>query len=243
VTPTQLAAVHALFEWGGIFIGARLYLRAAGTSLVELGRTRNFGVVFGCVVGAALGNKAVHWIHHAERWPMLVDAPWLVLQGQSIVGGLLGGLLGVEIAKRVVGVTQSTGDRFVLPVLVGLSVGRIGCFIAGLQDDTYGNATTLPWGVDFGDGIRRHPTQLYDILFALALLVLLRHWRPVLSREAGLQFKLMLASYLLWRLLIDGLKPIPFAYAGGFSGIQVVCAIALLLYLPLVLRQLVRLRP
>jgi len=242
VTPGQMAAVHGAFEWGGIFIGVRLYLRAGRISLAELGRTRHFAVVLGCVLGAALGNKAVHWIHHAERWPMLVDAPWLVLQGQSIVGGLLGGLIGVEVGKRIAGVKESTGDRFVLPILVGLSVGRIGCFIAGLQDDTFGNPTTMPWGVDFGDGIRRHPVQLYDILFALTLLVALRYCRPVLSREPGLQFKLMLTAYLLWRLLIDDLKPVPRDFGGGWSGIQLVCAIALVLYVPFVLRQVSRLR-
>lgn len=242
MTATGAAIVHSLFEWGGIFIGARLYLSGAKISLQDLGRTRNYAVILGCVIGAAIGNKAVHWIHHAERWPMLVDAPWLFLQGQSMVGALLGGLIGVEIGKKVSGVAESTGDRFVVPILVGLMIGRIGCFIAGLQDDTYGIATTLPWGVDFGDGIRRHPTQLYDILFAAVALLVLRHWRPVLARESGLQFKLMLAGYLLWRLAIDGLKPVPFVFPGGLSGIQLVCLVALVIYLPMVVKQFMRLK-
>jgi prolipoprotein diacylglyceryltransferase len=242
VSPAAAALVHGLFEWGGIFVGARLYLRSSRTSLRELGRTRDFAVILGCVLGAAIGNKAVHWFHHAERWPMLVDAPWLLLQGQSIVGGLLGGLIGVEIGKKIAGVRESTGDRFVAPILVGLIIGRIGCVIAGLQDDTYGNPTALPWGVDFGDGIARHPTQLYDIGFALGALALRRALRATLARQPGLEFKLMLAAYLLWRLLIDGFKPVPHEFPGGLSGIQFVCAIALLLYLPLVFRQLVRLK-
>jgi phosphatidylglycerol---prolipoprotein diacylglyceryl transferase len=66
--------------------------------------------------------------------------------------------------------------------------------------------------------------------------------RPKLSRESGLQFKLLLAGYLLWRLLIDGLKPVPYEFAGGLSGIQLVCAVALVLYLPFLVRQLSRLR-
>jgi phosphatidylglycerol---prolipoprotein diacylglyceryl transferase len=242
VTVAAIAGLHSLFEWAAVFIGARIYMRSGNTSLRALAATRNFGVLFGCIAGAALGNKAVHWFHRADQWPLLHDAPWLVLQGQSIVGGLLGGLLGVEIAKRIVGVKESTGDRFVVPILVALIIGRIGCFIAGLQDDTYGVATTLSWGVDFGDGVRRHPTQLYDILFALAALALLRGARSVLAREPGLQFKLLLAGYLLWRLLIDGLKPVPYDWFQGLSGIQVVCAVALVLYLPLVLRQFSRLR-
>ena len=242
MTPLQLAAIHGIFEWGGIFVGAKLYLRSSGISLTALGTNRRFPVIMGCVAGAAVGNKLVHWIHHAERWPLLVDSPWLLLQGQSIVGALLGGLIGVELGKRFAGVRESTGDAFVAPLLVGLIIGRIGCFLAGLADDTYGNPTTLPWGVDFGDGTPRHPTQLYDMVFALATLLLLRHWRPLLAREPGLQFKLMLAGYLLWRLLIDGLKPVPFTYPGGLGGIQFVCAVALAIYLPYVIRQLARLR-
>lgn len=236
MTPTGLAAAHTAFEWLAIFVGARLYLRAGNTSLRALGETRRFAVVFGCIAGAALGNKLVHWLHRADQWPLLREAPWLIVQGQSIVGGLLGGLIGVEIAKRLAGVRESTGDRFVLPVLVGLAIGRVGCFLAGLLDDTYGNPTALPWGVDFGDGIARHPTQLYDIVFALAGIALFRTHRDTLARVPGLAFKLMLAAYLAWRFVIDGLKPVPYAWPGGFSGIQFVCLLALAIYLPFVAR-------
>ena len=242
MTPLAAGAVHTAFEWFAIFVGARLYLRTSKTSLRELGATRNYAVVLGCIVGAAIGNKAAHWIHHVDNWHLLKASPWLILQGQSIVGGLLGGLVGVELGKKFAGVTESTGDRFVTPILVGLMIGRIGCFLAGLADDTYGNPTFQPWAWDFGDGIPRHPAQLYDILFAAAVWMLLRHFRPVLARESGLQFKLMLAGYLLWRLFIDALKPVPYAYPGNLSGIQLICLVALVVYLPMTLRQLARLR-
>src|SRR4051812_45691132 len=103
VTPLAAGAAHTAFEWFAIFIGARLYLRSGKTSLRELGATRNYAVVLGCIVGAAIGNKAVHWIHHADHWPLLRESPWLILRGQSIVGGLLGGLIGVELGKLYAG--------------------------------------------------------------------------------------------------------------------------------------------
>jgi phosphatidylglycerol:prolipoprotein diacylglycerol transferase len=234
--------IHGVFVWLAILVGARLYLRSAGITLRDLGATRQYAVVFGCIAGAAIGNKAVHWIYHADRWPLVADAPWLLLQGQSIVGGLLGGLLGVEIAKWFAGVRESTGDRFVVPILVGIFIGRIGCFLAGIDDETYGVATSLPWGMDFGDGIARHPTQIYDMLFAVVALLALTAAGPTLARRSGLQFKLLLAGYLVWRLLIDGLKPVPYEFAWGLSGIQLVCVLALVLYLPLVVRDLARLR-
>ena len=152
---------------------------------------------------------------------------------QNSGGGLLGGLLGVEIAKALTRQTRSTGDAMVWPIASGLVVGRIGCFLAGLHDDTYGVATTLPWGVDFGDGVRRHPTQLYDIAVVLALAAAVNRR---FGRVPGLAFKLFLAGYLAWRALIDGFKPVPHAYAGGLSGIQWVCLAALGVYLPVVAR-------
>jgi prolipoprotein diacylglyceryltransferase len=242
VTPLAAGAVHTAFEWFAIFVGVRLYLRSSKTSLRSLGDTRNYAVILGCILGAAIGNKAAHWFHHVDNWHLLSESPWLILQGQSIVGGLLGGLIGVELGKRYAGVTESTGDRFVTPILVGLVIGRIGCFIAGLADDTFGNPTNAPWGVDFGDGVRWHPTQLYDILFAAGAWVLLRTWRALLAREPGLGFKLMLAGYLLWRLFIDALKPVPYAYPGGLSGLQLICLAAIAIYLPMTLRQLANCR-
>ena len=44
----------------------------------------------------------------------------------------------------------------------------------------------------------------------------------------------LLSAYLLWRLLVDFLKPVPYEFPGGLSGIQIVCILALLIYLPLV---------
>jgi prolipoprotein diacylglyceryltransferase len=161
----------------------------------------------------------------------------LIASGQSIVGGLLGGLLGVETAKKLAGIRRSTGDQFILPLVAGTVVGRIGCFLAGLHDGTYGVPTALPWGVDFGDGVPRHPTQVYDMLFVLGAGALLWRWRAPLARSPGLAFKLYLAAYLAWRLAVDGIKPVPYAYAFGLSGIQWVCIVALAAYLPFVFLQ------
>jgi prolipoprotein diacylglyceryltransferase len=192
-----------------------------------------FAVLLGCIFGAALGNKLMFWIEMPHLLPLYWSKPEVWFAGQSMVGGLLGGLIGVELAKKFSGVRSSTGDAFVFPILLGLMIGRTGCFVAGLADGTFGVPTALPWGVDFGDGIPRHPTQLYEIAFAAALWIVLYRLRASLAGQAGLLFKVMLSSYLLWRLLVDGLKPVPFDYGFGWSGIQLVCAFALLIYVPL----------
>jgi len=243
LAPETAHTVHLFFEWLALAVGVQLYRwqrrRARQPALLQPG---SFGVVAGCILGAAIGNKLVFWIEMPHLWHG-VAADWrLIASGQSIVGGLLGGLIGVEIAKKATGIRHSTGDQFMLPIVAGTVVGRIGCFLAGLHDGTFGVPTALPWGVDFGDGVNRHPTQVYDMLFALAAGGLLWRWREPLGRGSGFAFKLYLAGYLAWRLLVDGIKPVPYAYAFGLSGIQWVCALALLAYLPFVFIQSKELR-
>jgi prolipoprotein diacylglyceryltransferase len=242
ISATLAPGVHGVLEAFALMIGFVYYrvLRArAGAPSVVSGA--EFAVALGCIFGAAVGNKLVFWIEMPHLLPLAWDQPAAWLGGQSMVGGLLGGLIGVEIAKKLAGVTRSTGDAFVYPVLLGLMIGRVGCFLAGLADGTYGLPTELPWGVDFGDGIPRHPTQLYEIAFAGVLWLGLRRLQGRLAPQPGLLFKMMLVAYLLWRLAIDALKPVPFAYPLGFSGIQWVCLIALIVYLQPTWRQWQRL--
>jgi phosphatidylglycerol---prolipoprotein diacylglyceryl transferase len=243
-TPETAHAVHAAFEGAAMALGALAYRRVrrrAGAPPTLSGP--GFWILLGCLLGAGIGNKLVFWL---EQPHLLAQADgWrLVLAGQSMVGGLLGGLLGTEAAKRLTGVGTSTGDLFVGPVLLGLAVGRVGCFLAGLHDGTHGLPTTLPWGVDLGDGIPRHPVQLYELAWAGATAAALLAPRTVAwaAPVPGLRFKLLLAGYLVWRLLVDALKPVPWPWPLGLSGIQWTCLVALALYAPVVSRAVRSLR-
>jgi prolipoprotein diacylglyceryltransferase len=95
---------------------------------------------------------------------------------RSIEGAIAGGIIAVELYKRAAGISARTGARFALPLAVGVAVGRIGCYLAGLDDFTYGTPTDLPWGHDFGDGILRHPVQLYESasMAAFAIIYVMR---------------------------------------------------------------------
>ena len=67
------------------------------------------------------------------------------------MGGLFGGLLSVEFAKKRIGETQSSGDLFVLPIIIGIFIGRIGCFLSGINEFTYGIETASVFGINLGD--------------------------------------------------------------------------------------------
>jgi prolipoprotein diacylglyceryltransferase len=110
---------------------------------------------------------------------------------------------------------------------IGIAVGRIGCFLTGIPDGTYGIPTMLPWGVDFGDGIYRHPTQLYEIAFLIALALFLLAFSRRHHAEGDL-FKVFMISYMTWRLLIDFVKPENRVL--GISAIQMVCLLMLIYY-------------
>ena len=235
--PETAAGVHALFEYGGIALGVALDRRARRDARQPpMTAPGSFALMAGLLIGAALGNKLVFVVERPDLWLAFWQGGEPLRLGQSIVGGLLGGLLGIEAAKVLTHQPASTGDRMVLPIAAGLMLGRVGCFLAGLHDDTYGLPTTLPWGVDLGDGLPRHPSPLYEIAAVGLLAAVLHrsraHWAPV----PGLQFKLFLTGYLLWRLLGDGLKPVRVPYPGQLSGIQWICLLALAIYVPLLWR-------
>jgi phosphatidylglycerol:prolipoprotein diacylglycerol transferase len=211
--------LHPLFEtlaYIGGFLVYRMQRRSQGDFLPE---EQRWIIIAAAAMGALAGSRLLGLLEQVPRtglrWSLLL-APG----GKTIVGGLLGGWLAVEIAKRATGVRRRTGDLFAIPLCVGIAIGRVGCFLAGLADDTYGTATTLPWGVDFGDGVMRHPTQLYEILFLAGLAGLLWGYQHRPHRN-GRVFRLFLAAYLGWRLLIDSYKPQPLV--AGLNWIQWAC--------------------
>jgi phosphatidylglycerol---prolipoprotein diacylglyceryl transferase len=128
----------------------------------------------------------------------------------SIAGALAGGIVAVELYKLACGIRGSTGAIWVGPLALGIAVGRWGCLIAGLPDETYGVPTALPWGVDLGDGIARHPVQLYE---SLAMLAFLGVYLAALARRARWTreraFYLFILFYAAQRFVWEFLKPYP----------------------------------
>jgi prolipoprotein diacylglyceryltransferase len=230
--------IHLFFEWAGLAIGAQIYrvqrLRAGQGGFLAPG---TFAIVLGCVLGAAIGNELVFWIEWPQLWQDYGHSMEGWLSGQSIVGALVGGLFGVWLAKLLSGIRQPTGDQFILPLIVGTVVGRFGCFLAGLNDTTFGLSTSMPWAIDFGDGIPRHPTQIYDMLFVTLWGGTLLRMRARLAPKPGLAFKLFVAGFLLWRALEERINFVPYEYVDGLSGIQLVCIVALIVYAPLLVHQ------
>jgi phosphatidylglycerol---prolipoprotein diacylglyceryl transferase len=156
--------------------------------------------------------------------------------GFSMAGGIAGAILAIEGFKLASGVKGSTGIAFAAPFAITVAVGRLGCFFAGLGDFTYGTATSLPWGVDFGDGIPRHPVQLYESL-AMALMFVVLIWRLKAGDPFWLAngFYLAVGWYGLQRFVWEFIKPYA-TVAGPFNVFHLVC-FGLVLYCLVMIRR------
>lgn len=218
---------HLVFESLAYTLGFLLYRLLRKRQGDPVPQAVRWSVIAAAAVGAVIGSKLLYWLEDPYRIAAHWHDPQVLWGGKTIVGGLMGGLFAVEWVKQRLQFRSRTGDLFAVPLCLGIAVGRIGCFLTGLADDTYGAPTSLPWGIDFGDGIRRHPTQLYEILFLFflgaALLVVMR--RP---HAQGDIFKLFMVGYNGWRLGIDFLKPDPRFF--GMNSIQWACLLVLLYY-------------
>jgi prolipoprotein diacylglyceryltransferase len=235
---------HLLFESLGYVVALAIFIRLRAKHGDAIEVPMRWSVIAAAFVGGALGSKALYWAEDpaatAARWHEFA----YLMGGKTIVGGLLGGWIAVELMKKYIGISERTGDLIAVPLAIGIAIGRLGCFLTGLSDKTYGTATNLPWGVDFGDGVRRHPTQLYEAVLLVGLAVVLYRLLPVRdasgrvsSREifgsqfcSGDVFKLFMISYLGFRLVLDFWKPSDPAVLLGMGTLQWACIVALLFY-------------
>ena len=159
---------HPLFDliaWSaGAGVGYALYRWRLQAQLGRVARAVGPGYFISLGVGAAVGA----WLSGSFN-TLRETAPAL---SHSVAGALVGAIVAVELYKLMRGIRGSTGGVFVGSFATGIVIGRWGCLFAGLSDRTYGTPTALPWAVDLGDGIGRHPVQIYESLGMAAFLAL-----------------------------------------------------------------------
>lgn len=130
--------------------------------------------------------------------------------GQVQYGALIGGGLAFVALLTLRRLSFLQYADAVAPALaLGVSVGRIGCFLNG---DDFGTLSNLPWAVRFPQGsdayashlsrgwisslekwsLPVHPVQLYATFFWLALFIVLVRWHP---HQHGLRFSLLLVAH------------------------------------------------
>lgn len=198
--------IHTIFDalaWA-VSLAVLLVLRRTWFPNDPVGEKLRLGYIAAIVFGAGIGawgfgtlNLWFSGIHEI---------------GRSIEGALAGAIFSIELYKKMHGVTARTGAVYALPIALGIAVGRIGCLLSGLEDQTHGIHTGADWspyvGWDFGDGIPRHPVQLYESLamagFAATYAITVALGSPLWKTNG---FYLMVGFYGLQRFGWEFLKP------------------------------------
>ena len=210
---------YALFVALGIVAGLlvrRVELRRLAWGDAPGYRWLGVGALVGAMVGAKLGMLLFESPNDVAD--LLARAVELDLTGKTVVGGLGGGYIGVEITKRLTGIRHNTGDAWAVALPVGQGIGRIGCFLHGCCG---GHATSFALGVPI-HGVVRHPTQLYEAALDLLLALALWQWRTR-PWPTGTLFRLYLASYAVIRFGLEFLRADAVPAIGPLSRVQVVC--------------------
>ncbi|PCH77412.1 MAG: diacylglyceryl transferase [Flavobacteriaceae bacterium] len=222
--------IHLIFEYLAFFVAYRYYRFLKKNQIDAIGELNRLSIIIGAIFGAFIGSRVIGFLEN----PLFLKFEGLttiiqLFNLKTIMGGLFGGLLGVELSKKVIGEKQSSGDLFTFPIILGIMIGRIGCFLYGINEFTYGIETSFFTGIDIGDGLLRHPIALYEIVFLAFLMYLLRKISYKKLPAGGL-FKLFMIFYFGFRFFIEFLKPNVF-YVLGISSIQFLCILCWFYYL------------
>ncbi|WP_293788948.1 prolipoprotein diacylglyceryl transferase [uncultured Pedobacter sp.] len=195
---------HYIFETLAFIVGVRLYYYYKKGIVDPISDENRLWIMLGAMLGALIGSRVIAVLETPQVLHQLNFS--ILYQSKTIVGGLLGGLFGVELIKKIIGVKIASGDVYVIPILVALIIGRIGCFSMGTDEPTYGIPTRFFMGMDLGDGIPRHPVMLYEMIYLMLLIFLFNHLKHK-EMINGDRFKLFMVLYFLFRFLMEFMKP------------------------------------
>ncbi len=220
---------HSILETLSYFIGYRFYLFLKHKWKDDYGDEARLNIFVGAILGAAIGSKLLGFLEHKILWSLALENIIHIMAAKTILGGLIGGTIGVEIVKFFCKIKRSSGDLYVFPIILGIIIGRIGCFLDGVNDGTWGNKTSFIMGIDGGDGVLRHPTPLYEIIFLSLLFISLWKIKPKIKTEGDL-YKIFLGSYCFWRFSIEFIKPIETHTILNLSFIQMASILMIVYY-------------
>jgi prolipoprotein diacylglyceryltransferase len=201
---SNAASIHLILETIAFFVGIRIYYFLRKDIQDPISDMNRLWILLGAMIGALLGSRIIALFENPNE---IAHQTWLTFyQNKTIAGGFFGGLFGVELCKKLIGVKIASGDIYVIPILTALIIGRIGCFGMGVLEPAYGIETTFFTGMNLGDGKLRHPVALYEIM-TMVLLIIGFTMIKKQSFQNGDRFKMFMIAYFLYRFLVEFIKP------------------------------------
>lgn len=217
-----LAAAYLLGLWLGV--------RRANAAGLDGNRVLDLGIWV--IIAALVGAKGLLFIVDFEQFTSSREQFFSLLRsGGVFYGGLIAASLTCiyQLRKHKLPLWQS-GDLFAPGIALGYTVGRLGCLMAGC---CYGKPTQVAWAVTFTDpaaamnvgtplGVPLHPTQLYESLAGLVILVVLLVTEKRGTRYAGRTFWSFVFLYGVSRFVIEFFRGDDRGMAGALSTSQVI---------------------
>lgn len=204
-----------------ILIGLWLGLSLAERYSARRGVPPNllYNLVFVGLVGGVIGARLSYLARYPEAF---ASSPLSLLSlnpGLLDLGGglLIAGLAGLIYAQRKGLSFWATLDALTpLFMVMAIAVG-VSHLASGMA---FGAVTQAPWAIELW-GARRHPSQVYEILAASGILILLWPGRWNEKAPEGRYFLLFVALSAAARLLVEGFRGDSVLLAGGWRAAQV----------------------
>jgi phosphatidylglycerol---prolipoprotein diacylglyceryl transferase len=224
----------------GFLIGGALVRRHSARYGIKPDRvdTAVLWIAVGTMFGARLYYVVQNDFGEYLQQPFRILAFWE--GGLAFFGGLFGGILAAWMyARRAEIPFGRLADLFAPAVPIGSAIGRISCFLDGMD---YGTPTQLPWGVVYtnlnsyapNDGVPRHPDQVYELVGDLVIAAVLFKLRDQFRDGSLFLLYLILFSVLRFFLFfVRGNVPV---VAFGLKNGQLTALAILVVAIPMFVR-------
>lgn len=176
-------------------------------------------VFIGTVIGARLGHTLFYGWEYYSQHPLDILKIWE--GGLASHGAAIGIIASIWLYSKYVLKKHMLWmlDRTVIVVALAGGLIRLGNL---MNSEIVGSPTDLPWGFVFtalGDGISRHPSQIYEALFYFALFILF--WQLFFKTEIRLSqgkiFGLFMILLFGFRIMVEFFKENQEAFENGMA--------------------------
>lgn len=216
-------------RWYGILIALGMVLAV----LISCRRAPKHGITDNDVLDLALwmlpagviGARIYYVIFNLSYYHTFSEMLNIRAGGLAIHGGLIFGLIALIFVCRHKGIKVLNMADLVIPtVALAQAIGRWGNFFNG---EAHGGPTDLPWGI-IVDGVRVHPTFLYESIWCVLLFIVLSYFNDKKRSADGQTFALYMIFYSLERFFVEALRT-DSLMIGPFKQAQVIsiCAIVI----------------
>lgn len=185
----------------GIFLGIFISLKVAKKEGLDEDKLLDLFLITipASIIGARAYYVIFNWSYYQGDFLKMINTRQ---GGMAIHGGLIGGLLAAVIYCKVKKLEFFKIADIVAPsIALGQAIGRWGNFI---NQEAHGGPTNLPWGI-MVDGVKVHPTFLYESVWDFGLFLFLFNFRKNRKYEGQTLFYYGIL-YSLGRFFIEGLR-------------------------------------